>query len=168
MMIKKSLNTYKSTSTSSTPSLYTQTKHTTINNRLPDTNETATENLNLMLTYHHIDHPNSTFLIQKTNKYKVNLLRDNDNIFTNDLQVALTIRDYNHNATARVDVDLIITDLADTNRTPTTNEENDICIICFENYNNVTNISTLTCTHNTNYTTHYNKLSSQHHLNQKT
>ena len=100
-----------------------------------------------MLTYHHIDHPNSTFLIQKTNKYKVNLLRDNDNIFTNDLRVALTIRDYNHNATARVDVDLIITDLADTNRTPTTNEENDICIICFENYNNVTNISTLTCTH---------------------
>ncbi|WZY95990.1 hypothetical protein YC2023_110364 [Brassica napus] len=35
----------------------------------------------------------------------------NDNNITDDLEVTLTITYYNQNATARLDVDLIITDL---------------------------------------------------------
>ncbi|CAG7896807.1 unnamed protein product [Brassica rapa] len=91
--------------------------------------------MEFMLTYHEIHHPDSTFLIQETNPFVMNLLREKDNILANDLQVTLTIRDYNQNATVRLDVDLIITDQEGTNRPPTTKEENDICTICFENCN---------------------------------
>ncbi|KAG2295437.1 hypothetical protein Bca52824_042106 [Brassica carinata] len=47
------------------------------------------------------------------------------NILANDLQVTLTIKDYNQNATSRLDVDFIITDLESTNRLPTIEERND-------------------------------------------
>lgn len=72
--------------------------------------------MEFMLTYHDIHHPDSTFLIQETNQYVVNLLRENHNIIAQDLQVTLSIRDYNQNATARLDVDLIITNLERTNK----------------------------------------------------
>ncbi|KAL0886104.1 hypothetical protein Bca101_010087 [Brassica carinata] len=74
-------------------------------------------------------------------------VRENNNIIAQDLQVTLTIRDYNLDTTARLDVDLIITDLEGTNRPPTTEEENHICTICLEDYSNVTNISILSCGH---------------------
>ncbi|KAH0911924.1 hypothetical protein HID58_035245 [Brassica napus] len=61
-------------------------------------------------------------------------LGDLNNNITDDLEVTLTITYYNQNATARLDVDLIITDL----EPPTIEEENDACIVCFENYNNGT------------------------------
>ena len=48
------------------------------------------------------------------------LLTAEDNNITDDLQVTLTITDYNQNATAQLNVDLIITDLKGTNRPPTT------------------------------------------------
>nr|VDD36972.1 unnamed protein product [Brassica oleracea] len=64
-----------------------------------------------MLTCHDIDHPNSTYLIEETKQYVMNEARANINTFANDLQVTLTIKDYNPNATSRLDVDLIITDL---------------------------------------------------------
>ncbi|KAL0853796.1 hypothetical protein Bca101_058948 [Brassica carinata] len=64
-----------------------------------------------MLSYHDIHHPDSTFLIEVTNQYMMNLMRENHNIISQHLQVTLAIRDYNLNATARLDVDLIITDL---------------------------------------------------------
>ena len=70
----------------------------------------------------------------------MNEVRDDNNILANDLQVILTIKDYNQNATSRLDVDLIITDLEGTNRLPTTEEENDICIVCFGNYNDGNNL----------------------------
>ena len=78
----------------------------------------------------------------------MNEVRDGSNILANDLQVTLTIKDYNQNATSRLDVDLIITDLEGTNRPPTTEEENDICIVCFENYKDGNNFCSLTCGHN--------------------
>ena len=79
-------------------------------------NDLTTESMEFMLTYHDIHHPDSTFLIQETNQYVVNLLRENHNIIAQDLQVTLSIRDYNQNATARLDVDLIITNLERTNK----------------------------------------------------
>ncbi|KAH0852360.1 hypothetical protein HID58_007275 [Brassica napus] len=82
----------------------------------------------------------STFLIEETIQYLMNEVRDDNNILANDLQVILTIKDYNQNATSRLDVDLIITDLEGTNRLPTTEEENDICIVCFGNYNDGNNL----------------------------
>ena len=111
-------------------------------------NDSTTESMEFMLTYHEIHHPDSTFLIQETNPFVMNLLREKDNILANDLQVTLTIRDYNQNATVRLDVDLIITDQEGTNRPPTTKEENDICTICFENCNYVNNICSCTCGRN--------------------
>ncbi|KAL0654510.1 hypothetical protein Bca4012_097201 [Brassica carinata] len=74
------------------------------------------------------------------------------NTITNDLQVTLTIWNYNQNTTARLDVDLIITDLEETNRPPTTKEENDICTICFRNYNYGNKLCSLTCGHNFYFT----------------
>ncbi|KAG2276498.1 hypothetical protein Bca4012_043275 [Brassica carinata] len=41
----------------------------------------------------------------------MNGVRDDINILANDLQVTLIIKNYNQNATSRLDVDLIITDL---------------------------------------------------------
>jgi len=70
-----------------------------------------------MLTCHDIDHPNSTYLIEETKQYVMNEARANINTFANDLQVTLTIKDYNPNATSRLDVDLIITDFEWCNRT---------------------------------------------------
>ena len=58
------------------------------------------------------------------------------------------MKNYNQNATSRLDVDLIITDLEGTNRPPTTEDENDICIVCYENYNDGNNLCSLTCGHN--------------------
>ncbi|KAG2270199.1 hypothetical protein Bca52824_064754 [Brassica carinata] len=101
-----------------------------------------------MLTYHDIHYLDSTFLIEETIQYVMNEVRDGINILANDLQVTLTIKDYNQNATSRLDVDLIITDLEGTNRPPTTEEENDICIVCFRNYKDGNNLCSLTCGHN--------------------
>ncbi|CAG7884957.1 unnamed protein product [Brassica rapa] len=109
--------------------------------------ETLTEIMEDMLTYHDIYHPNSTYLIEETKEYVMNEVRANFNPFTNDLQVTLTIKDYNPNATSRLDVDLIITDLESTNRPPTMEEENETCIVCFGNYNQHNNLCTLTCGH---------------------
>lgn len=64
--------------------------------------------------------------------------RDDNNILANDLQVSVTIIDYNPNATSRLDVDLTITDLESTNRPPTIEEINNICIVCFRDYNDGT------------------------------
>ena len=101
-----------------------------------------------MLTYHDIHYLDSTFLIEETIQYVMNEVRDGSNILANDLQVTLTIKDYNQNVTSRLDVDLIITDLEGTNRPPTTEEENDICTVCFGNYKDVNNLCSLTCGHN--------------------
>ena len=78
----------------------------------------------------------------------MNGVRDDINILANDLQVTLIIKNYNQNATSRLDVDLIITDLEGTNKPPTTEEENDICIVCYGNYNDGNNLCFLTCGHN--------------------
>ena len=101
-----------------------------------------------MLTYHDIHYLDSTFLIEETIQYVMNEVKDGSNILANDLQVTLNIKDYNQNATSRLDVDLIITDLEGTNRPPTTEEENDICIVCYGNYNDGNNLYSLTCGHN--------------------
>ncbi|KAF8113169.1 hypothetical protein N665_0055s0033 [Sinapis alba] len=77
----------------------------------------------------------------------MNVLRDNNNNITDDFQFTLTIKDYNQNATARLDVDLIITDLEIIIRPPTTEKKNDTCTICFENYNYRNKICSLTCNH---------------------
>ncbi|KAG2308658.1 hypothetical protein Bca52824_028406 [Brassica carinata] len=74
-------------------------------------NDSVAESLDFMLSYHDIHHPDSTFLIEETNQYVMNLMRGNHNIISQHLQVTLAIRDYNLNATARLDVDLIIMDL---------------------------------------------------------
>lgn len=57
--------------------------------------------------------------IQEIIQYKVKLLSAEDNNITDKLQVILIITDYNLNATARLDVNLIIIDLETTNRHPT-------------------------------------------------
>ena len=101
-----------------------------------------------MLTYHDIHYLDSTFLIEETIQYVMNEVRDNRNILTNDLQVTLIIKDYNQNATSRPDVDLIINDLEGTNRPPTTEEENDICIVCSQNYKDGNNLCSLSFDHN--------------------
>ncbi|KAG5410929.1 hypothetical protein IGI04_007248 [Brassica rapa subsp. trilocularis] len=85
--------------------------------------------------------------IQETTQYVMNEVRDNINILANDLQVTLIIKDYNQNATSRLDIDLIITDLEGPNRPPTIEEENDICIVCFGNYNDRNNLFSVTCGH---------------------
>ncbi|KAG2306241.1 hypothetical protein Bca52824_025989 [Brassica carinata] len=74
-------------------------------------NDSVAESLDFMLSYHDIHHPDSTFLIEETNQYVMNLMRENHNIISQHLHVTLAIRDYNLNATARLDVDLIIMDL---------------------------------------------------------
>ena len=74
----------------------------------------------------------------------MNEARANINTLANDLQVTLTIKDYNPNATSRLDVDMIITDLEGTNRPPTTEEVDDMCIVCFGNYNQHNNLCSLT------------------------
>ncbi|KAG2246683.1 hypothetical protein Bca4012_090347 [Brassica carinata] len=91
-----------------------------------------------MLTYHDIHHPSSTYLIEETKQYVMNEARANINTLANDLQVTLTIKDYNPNTTSRLDVDLIIADLEDTNRPPTTEEENDNVLYASEITTNTT------------------------------
>ena len=70
-------------------------------------NDSTTDGMEFMLTYHEIEQPDSTLLIQETTQYVVKLLTDEENNVTDDLQVTLTITDYNQNATARPDVNLI-------------------------------------------------------------
>lgn len=91
--------------------------------------------MKFMLAYHDIHHPNSTYFIEKTTQYMMNEERDDNNILANDLQVSVTIIDYNPNATSRLDVDLTITDLESTNRPPTIEEINNICIVCLRDHN---------------------------------
>ncbi|KAH0855052.1 hypothetical protein HID58_020532 [Brassica napus] len=86
--------------------------------------DSTTEYMKFMLRYHHIHHPDSTLLIQETTEYVLNKLPNNYNTIINDLQVTLTIWDYTQNVTARLDGDLIITDLEETNMPPTTEEKN--------------------------------------------
>ena len=72
-----------------------------------------------MLIYHEIEHPDSTLLIQETTQYMMNLQTAEDKNITDDLQVTITITDYNQNTIARLDVDLTVTDLEGTNRPST-------------------------------------------------
>ncbi|KAH0901891.1 hypothetical protein HID58_041394 [Brassica napus] len=58
--------------------------------------------MEFVLTYHHIHNPDSTLLIQETTEYVMNKLPNGCNTITDDLQVTLTIWDYNQNATARL------------------------------------------------------------------
>ena len=82
----------------------------------------------------------------------MNKLPNGYNTITNDLQGTLTIWDYNQNATAKLDVSLIITDLEETNMSPNPEKENDICTIFFRNYNYENKLCSLTCGHNFYFT----------------
>lgn len=55
-----------------------------------------------MLIYYDIHNPDSTFLIEKTTQYMMYEVRDDINILANNLQITLTIKDYNQNATSRL------------------------------------------------------------------
>ncbi|KAG5406131.1 hypothetical protein IGI04_012250 [Brassica rapa subsp. trilocularis] len=98
-----------------------------------------------MLSYHAIKHLDSALLIYHTVQYARNVFPTNMNY---DLQITVTITDNNPYATARLDVDLIITNLEGTNRPPTVGEESDICTICFGNYNYGNNICYFLCRQN--------------------
>ncbi|WZZ86588.1 hypothetical protein YC2023_115167 [Brassica napus] len=87
--------------------------------------DSTIENMEFMLTYNDIHHLDLTFIIQETNQFVMNLLRENNNMIANDLQVTLNIKDYYQNAIVRLDVDLIITYLKGINRPPTKEEEKD-------------------------------------------
>lgn len=104
-----------------------------------------------MITYHETHLPKSTFIIQKANQFVINLLRENNNIIADDLQVTLTIKNYNQNATARFDANLISTGLEKTNRPSTKEEKNNICTICFQNYISVNSICTICFQNNQKY-----------------
>ena len=86
-------------------------------------NDSTTDGMKFMLTYHEIEQRDSTLLIQETTQYVMKLLTDKENNVTDDLQVTLTITNYNQNVTARHDVNLIIIDLDTTNRPPTTKKK---------------------------------------------
>ncbi|KAG2328903.1 hypothetical protein Bca52824_000083 [Brassica carinata] len=66
--------------------------------------------MEFMLAYHDINHPNSTYFIEKQPNV-MNEVRDDHNILANDLQVTLTIKDYNQAQHQDFGVDFIITDL---------------------------------------------------------
>ncbi|KAF8118638.1 hypothetical protein N665_0003s0013, partial [Sinapis alba] len=110
-------------------------------------NDSTIEGMEFLLTYHEIKHPDSTMLIQKTAHCVMELFTTENTSINNDLQVTIRITDYNENVSARLDVDLIITDLEETNRPPTTEEENETCIVCFGNYHNGTYLCSLSCGH---------------------
>ncbi|KAF8083979.1 hypothetical protein N665_0741s0013 [Sinapis alba] len=111
-------------------------------------NDSTTEGMELLLTYHEIKHPDSTMLIQKTPQYVMELFATQNTSINDDLHVTLRITDYNENASARLDVDLIITDLEETNKPPTTEEKNETCTVCFGNYHNGTYLCSIPCGHN--------------------
>ena len=83
-----------------------------------------------MLSYHDINHLDSALLIHHTAQYVRNVFPTNMNY---GLQITVTITDNKPYASARIDVDLIITDLEGTKKLPTMGEESDTCIICFGN-----------------------------------
>ena len=76
--------------------------------------------MELMLSYHDINHHDSTFLIHDTTQYIRDVCPTN---ITSDLQITINMTDNNPYATARLYVDLIITDLEGTNRPPTVEED---------------------------------------------
>ncbi|CAH8329022.1 unnamed protein product [Eruca vesicaria subsp. sativa] len=63
------------------------------------------------------------------------------------IQITLTLTDNNQEATAKLDVDLIITDLEGTTRPPHMEELYNTCTVCFENFNNDKYICALSCGH---------------------
>ncbi|RID62503.1 hypothetical protein BRARA_E01572 [Brassica rapa] len=85
-------------------------------------------------------------IIHDTSQYVMNELLASKNNRTGDLDITISITDYNPTATERLDVDLIITNLEGTIRLPTAEEENVMCTICLENYP-VNRICSLVCGH---------------------
>ncbi|KAF8047245.1 hypothetical protein N665_3133s0001, partial [Sinapis alba] len=110
-------------------------------------NDSIIEGMEFMLTYHEIEHRDSTMLIQKTAQYVMELFTTENTSIYDDLQVTLRITDYNENAYARLDVDLIIADIEDTNRLPNSEEEDETCTVCFGNYRNGTYLCNISCGH---------------------
>lgn len=74
------------------------------------------------------------------------VLSNRNNNTTVDLHFTLTIKDYNQNATAKLDVNLIITDLEEINRSPTTEEKKRYMHHRNSNYENT--ICSLSCNNN--------------------
>ncbi|CAH8354885.1 unnamed protein product [Eruca vesicaria subsp. sativa] len=67
-----------------------------------------------MLAYHQIKPEDSTMLIHKTSEYVMKILTTSVVDINSDNEITLTIMDNNPDAAARLDVDLIITDLQGT------------------------------------------------------
>ncbi|KAF8109828.1 hypothetical protein N665_0090s0011 [Sinapis alba] len=106
-------------------------------------NDSTIEGMEFLLPYHEIEHPDSTMLIQKASQYMMELFTTENTSIYDDLEVTLRITNYNENASARLDIDLIITDIEETNRLPNSEEENETCTVCFRNYRNGTYLCTI-------------------------
>ncbi|KAF8081782.1 hypothetical protein N665_0867s0004 [Sinapis alba] len=133
--------------TATNPRRTLQLPSITITDNQSNFNDSTIEGMEFLLPYHEIEHLDSTMLIQKASQYVMELFTtENANIY-DDLQVTLRITNYNENASARLDVDLIITDIEETNRLPNSEEENNTCTVCFRNYSNGTYLCTISCGH---------------------
>ncbi|KAG7567941.1 Zinc finger RING-type [Arabidopsis thaliana x Arabidopsis arenosa] len=57
------------------------------------------------------------------------------------------VTDYNFQANSRIDTDILIAELQTSKRKPTTNEENEDCIICLQTFKGRQDINSLACNH---------------------
>ncbi|CAH8285161.1 unnamed protein product [Eruca vesicaria subsp. sativa] len=110
-------------------------------------NLNETEYIDFMLGYHQIKHEDSTMLIHEISEYTMKIITTNILETNYHFQVNLTLTDNNPEETVRLDVDLILTDLEGTTRPLHTEECNDTCTVCFENFNNGSYICALSCGH---------------------
>ncbi|CAH8318871.1 unnamed protein product [Eruca vesicaria subsp. sativa] len=106
-----------------------------------------TEYINFMLDYHQIQPEDSAMLIHEISEYMTKILTPSVLGTNFHFQINLTLTDNNPEATARFDVDFIITDLEGTTRPPLMGERNETCSVCFENFNNGNYICALSCGH---------------------
>ncbi|KAF8068112.1 hypothetical protein N665_1151s0007 [Sinapis alba] len=119
---------------------------TTANGHLTDSTSDLME---YMLTYHEINIEASTRFIDITSHKVSDIISSLTNYEGTHLRIILYLKDFNPQATHRLDVDVATIDLRNAMRQPTREEENEMCTICLDNFNGteVVNSLQLQCNH---------------------
>ncbi|CAH8360232.1 unnamed protein product [Eruca vesicaria subsp. sativa] len=109
--------------------------------------DTTTDVMEHMLTYHDITLSAAINIVERTNEYVHAIVSNLTEHQDTDFDVVVNITDYSPESIHRLDVDIATINREMTVRDATSDEEDDLCTICFEQFGKNGTVNTLDCDH---------------------
>lgn len=107
----------------------------------------TTDVMHHMLTYHDINTNSATSIVEATSNHVYDIVSKLTDYEGTNLRIIVNIEDYNPQAIHRIDVDIATINQEAGIRGPATDEEDEICTICFEKFGGVGIVNSLQCNH---------------------